>query len=74
MYKREVMVTWMDGKGEEQSLSAPLDMWIEAIILNLPFDVQTRTMDYMVNEIKRVNEIVKRQTEHEEEFDGAGIA
>ena len=50
----EVMFEWEDG-----SVSAPLSLWIEQILLAMPKDQQGKVLDAVIAEIERRNKIAQ---------------
>ena len=62
--EQEVMFEWEDG-----SVSAPLGLWIEQMLLAMPGDQQKQVLDAVIAEIERRNEIFKAEAEITEEWD-----
>ena len=55
-------LTWQED-GETVGVSAPLDVWVAQIVLNLPEYTRVQTMDGVVSEIERLNELVAAELE-----------
>ena len=65
--KTDVTITWEGG-----GVTAPLDMWVEQMLIAMPEDQQKKVLDAVIAEVKRRNET--HDKEHRTLFDGEGVA
>ena len=68
----DVTFTWDDG-----GVTAPVQMWVEEILMALPSDVQAKVLDEVISRVEYMNEeIIKAEAEIAEDYDttvGDGI-
>lgn len=63
----DVTFVWDDGGG----ITAPVQMWVEEILMALPADVQGKVLDAVIERVEYMNEeIVKAEAEIAEDWDG----
>ncbi len=64
--KMDVTFTWDEG-----GITAPVQMWVEEILMALPADVQSKVLDAVIERVEYMNEeIVKAEAEVAEDWDG----
>ena len=64
--KMDVTFTWDEG-----GITAPVQMWIEEILMALPSDAQSKVLDEVIRRVEYMNEeIVKAEAEIAEDWDG----
>ena len=64
--KLDVTFVWDDG-----GVTAPVQMWIEEILMALPSDIQSKVLDEVIERIEYMNEeIAKAELEVAEDWDG----
>ena len=62
----DVTFTWDEG-----GITAPVQMWIEEILMALPADVQSKVLDEVISRVEHMNEeIAKAEAEVAEDWDG----
>ena len=62
----DVTFVWAEG-----GITAPVQMWIEEILMALPADVQGKVLDEVIRRVEYMNEeIAKAEAEVAEDWDG----
>ena len=69
---RPLTLTWIEN-GEPVGVSAPLDVWVGQIVLNLAVTERVAVMDAVVSEVERLNALQEEEVEPgAEQFDIVG--
>ena len=62
-HKHDTMLTWDDG-----GIKAPLEMWIQEIIMALPAETQNQILERVISRVEEINEAITADAEKEDEI------